>query len=601
MAWRRSSHLCGAGRLQIRADPIGILHSIRRAGTSLSAYPGLPDHTATSSVRIEVPSGQILRLLLCPTAPVGSVRVVSAHYPPALGALDAGVFRDARQEKRCWDRADDHVGPQQIGRVQPAVPIVGGARFYIDAYLGVGEDQQNPQPERITDMDVLTYAFQERLTREELLQADRDYLWHPWSPAYQWHGQQLIFVEGDGCYVTDIDGHRYLDAKGAVLNASCGYGRREIIRAVEAQMSTLMNCDLASTSNIPAILLARKYAELMPGDLTRTFFCTSGSEANEAAIKMARMYHMLRGEPHRRIVVSLRDGYHGATLGALSLSGTPFTQEGNKPLPPGFISIPTPRCINCANHVQHMRCELPTADELVTVIEQYGPETIAAFIMEPILGVAGVVIPPPGYMRRIREICDQYGVLLIVDEVMTGFGRTGLLFGFQHEQLIPDIVTTSKGVSGGYIPLSAITTTDSIYRVFYDDRLLNGFRHGHTNSGHATACAAALATIDVIEREHLVENAADVGAALLEQLQSLRQFDFVLDVRGKGLLVGIEVEEGNCQGGIARHALNFGLIVRQQGPVISLVPPLILSHEQAMTIATILHQACEAFIQDLRA
>ena len=266
--------------------------------------------------------------------------------------------------------------------------------------------------------------------REALVAADRAHLWHPWSPSSAWAGDQLVLASGSGCTVTDVDGRSYIDARSGALNASCGYNHPDVLAAVSSQAAALMSADLSEASNVPAILLARRYAELLPDPLTRTFFCSSGSEATETAIKIARMYHALCGRPSRRTIVSLRDGYHGTTLGALAASPLVLNQFGNDPLPEGFRAIATPRCPRCATHVEHDACSVPSANELAELIEREGRGTVAAFVVEPILGIAGVVVPPPGYLRRIREICDAYGVLLVVDETMTGFGRTGGMFGF---------------------------------------------------------------------------------------------------------------------------------------------------------------------------
>lgn len=431
-------------------------------------------------------------------------------------------------------------------------------------------------------------------TTEELLQAKKDYLWSAFKPNEFSATSQLILARGEDCIVTDIFGRSYIDAKSASLNASCGYNRREIIDAITQQMTSLMNGDSEMFDNIPSILLARKYAELFPLPLNRTYFCSSGSEAIEAAIKVARMYFALQGKPQKRKIVSLKNGYHGMTLAALSVSAMPFAQYGNEPLPQNFLSISPP--VQFYGRTRAARkMVLSSPNELRELIEREGPDTVAAFLMEPIQGIGGIVIPPAGYIEGIRTICSQYNILFILDEILTGFGRTGKMFAFEHENVVADIVATSKGVTGGYVPLSTITTSDDIYATFGHDLLFGGFRHGHTNSAHATACAAALATIDVIEQNRLVENSARVGSQLLQWLQELLRFPFILDVRGKGLLIGIEINEGKYPGKIASLALHKGLIIRQHGPVLSIVPPLTLSLELAEKIATILQQACQSF------
>jgi adenosylmethionine-8-amino-7-oxononanoate aminotransferase len=427
---------------------------------------------------------------------------------------------------------------------------------------------------------------------EQLARDDARYLWHPWSPVAPGGGGPLI-VAGRGCEVADIAGRRYLDAKGCVMNASCGYGHPRIVQAVAEQAATLMTYDLAGGSSVPAIRLARRYAELLGEPLTRTFFCGSGSEATETAIKMARMYQALRGQPRRRYVLSLADGYHGATVAAVTLTSAAMVRAGNGPLPAGFAAVPTPRCGRCAAGRPHERCVVPGAEELARVIERVGPGRVAAFVVEPVLGVAGVVLPPEGYLRQVREICDSFGVLLVVDEVLTGFGRTGVMFAHHAAGVAPDMVTTSKGVTGGYLPLAAVTTTQAIYEAFAADPLLGGFRHGHTNAGHATACAAALAAIEVIVEEDLAGNAAAVGEDLVADLRrQLARSGVVREVRGRGLLVGVELADPATAAAVARAALDDGVIVRRQQRVITLAPPLILTRGQAQRISDTLAAAC---------
>lgn len=387
-----------------------------------------------------------------------------------------------------------------------------------------------------------------------------------------------MLVDGQDCFVVDDRGRRYVDARGGAMSASCGYACEPIVSAAETQMRRIMSADLQATTPPPTAMLAHRYAELLPPPLERTFFVGSGSEATEAAVKMVRMYHALLGQPARHMVLSLADGYHGTTLSAIGATPTPFVQHGNAPLPPGFAAVPTPRIGE------------PSADALAAVMDALGPETIAAFILEPVLGVGGVIVLPDGYLRDARRVCSERGVLLIVDEVMTGFGRTGRMFGFERDSIVPDVVTTGKGVTGGYIPLAAVTVANWLYDVFAADELLGGFRHGHTNSGHPVACAAALAAIDVIEHRNLVANAAAVGGQLLDDLQA-RRGPGVVDVRGLGLMIGVELDSEERATCVARSAVNLGLLVRTQRAVVKLCPPLTLSADLAREVAATLARA----------
>ena len=412
----------------------------------------------------------------------------------------------------------------------------------------------------------------------ELQNQDRTYLWHPWTPALTTGDSPFpLYVMGEGCFVYDSDGRKYLDARSAALNASLGYGREDIADAIREQMLQLMTFELAGSSTIPPAQLAAKMAELLPPPLQRTFFCSSGSEATETSIKMVRMYHRLRGDTSRNLIIGFNGGYHGATWGALALSNSRFNQEGYDPAAQGFIAVGHP-----SNNTKSMRLADEAIGWVQLAIEKVSAKRVAAVMIEPVLGVGGIRIPPDNYLRLLRELCDRHGILLIFDEVLTGFGRTGRMFAFEHWNVLPDIILSSKCLTGGYMPLSAVTATEDVYSVFINDPLLGGFRHGHTNSGHASACAGALAVIKAIEQENLVQNSADKGKIIIEELRSLAaSHPAVVDVRGLGLLIAIEFDENEAGGQLATHfakyAANEGLIVRQQEEIVTIAPPLIIS------------------------
>ncbi|UOE58274.1 aspartate aminotransferase family protein [Priestia filamentosa] len=427
---------------------------------------------------------------------------------------------------------------------------------------------------------------------------DKKYVWHPWTSNHQLQSENLIIEEGEGCYVKDTLGNIYLDAKSSVLNASCGYSHPIIINAVYEQLGKLMNFDHADGfSTIPSIKLAKKLAELLPQNLERTFFCNSGSEAVETAFKMARMYFRLIGKKDKLKVISFDKGYHGITLGAMGASNIESAKTDNFPLPIEYDSIPTPICNKCSSMEVHKGCSYPDSSILEEKILSIGPDSVAAFIMEPILGLGGIIIPPVEYVKGIRRICSKYNVMLILDETMTCMGRTGKMFAFEHFDIIPDILICGKGISGGYFPLSTITTSQEIYNTFSRDKYLNGFRHGHTNSGHSTASSAALATINVIEQENLVRNSSEIGTYLLTKLSTLQdKYDFVYNLRGLGLIIAMDVNKGaEVDNKIYKLCMEEGLIIRQMGSTIVLLPPLILKKEEADEIILKLNQAFYKF------
>ncbi|WP_113705257.1 aspartate aminotransferase family protein [Nonomuraea lactucae] len=420
---------------------------------------------------------------------------------------------------------------------------------------------------------------------EQLVRLDEEHLWHPWTPSRH-PDDPLMIVSGKGCVVVDARGRRYLDARGGMFNANLGYGRTEILDAMHTQARRLMTYVLTGASTPPPVLLAARLAELLGDPLTRTFFCHSGSEANETAIKIARMFHGLRGETSRQIVLSLTDGYHGSTLATSTMSQLPGVRVGFDPLPAGFASVATPRCPSCATGRDHTRCTGPGPEALDETIRDLGPHNVAAFIVEPVLGVGGIVPLPAGYLEEAGRICDHHGILLIVDEVMTGLGRTGVWFAHQHCGITPDIVTTSKGLTAGYAPLAAVTASQAVYAAFHRDPLLGGLRHGFTTGGHAVAAAAALAVLATVERDGLLANATVVGEVLLGALQrELTGAAEVRQVRGVGLLAGVELDSETRARTVSELCRGYGVLVRQQGPTLMLAPPLILKKAEAAQIA----------------
>jgi adenosylmethionine-8-amino-7-oxononanoate aminotransferase len=356
------------------------------------------------------------------------------------------------------------------------------------------------------------------------------------------------------------------------------------------QAATLMNHDLSSGTTKPAILLAERLSQLTPGDLTRTFFCSSGSEAAEAALKMSLMYHHLAGDEARTRILSLADGYHGATVAAAHLTSLPLTSHDAGPARRSeFVKLPSPRRAGTVGVAMTASERQGYEEEIARRVVAVGPERIAALFVEPILGVGGVIVVPDQTMTFLRLLSTEHGILLVADEVLTGCGRTGAMFACEHSGVVPDVMLNGKGLSGGYCSLASLTTTDAVYRRFGKDPQLGGFRHGHTSSGHATACAAALAVLDVIEDLHLVERAKVLGRSLSDQLRSsLACHQEVVDVRGRGLLIGLECRDSAAAKRLAAVARTKGVIVRAQGPVVSVAPPLTLEEAEAEMIVRVL-------------
>ncbi len=345
-------------------------------------------------------------------------------------------------------------------------------------------------------------------------------------------------THGQGVYLFDTDGKRYLDAAAGVHVVSIGHGVKEVIDAMQQQANKV--CFTYGRFLTQAqVELAEQIVQLTPELLTKVFFISGGSEATESAVKMARKYHIETGNPQKYKVISRWQSWHGNTLGALSLSGRTAWREDYVPYLLDFPHIPPPFCHRCPYDDTHPDCHLRCAEELERVINQEGSQYISAFIAEPILGTSAAgATPPPDYFPRIREICDRHDILLIVDEVVTGYGRTGLNFGIDHWDVTPDIMATGKGLSSGYTPIAATIVHEKIYNAIHNDP--TGFVHGHTYGGNPLSCAVALAVQRYIQKHSLVPQCARMGELMLEKLYDLQHLPIVGEIRGKGLLIGVE-------------------------------------------------------------
>ncbi|MDE0300603.1 MAG: aminotransferase [Candidatus Poribacteria bacterium] len=384
---------------------------------------------------------------------------------------------------------------------------------------------------------------QRDLSLEEYRSIDRDHIWHPIFQHQALENTDLIVIkEAHGTTITDSEGNQYLDALSGLWNVNVGYGREEIADAVYEQMRQLSYYPL-SQINVPAALLADKLAELLPGDLQHVYFSNSGSEANETSIKIARQYGRQKfpGQNRHKIIARYR-GYHGFTYGAMSATGQTQRRKVFEPLVPGFLHAHPPYCYRCPLGKNYPACDVSCADEIEQIVQWEGVDTVIGVIAEPIIGGGGVIVPPDDYLPKLREICDRYGLLLILDEVITGFGRTGVPFACEHWGVQPDIISLAKGLTSGYLPLGASVVTPEVFDVFRgapDDYL--EFAQVATYGGHPVTCAAGLANLKILTEERLWENSAQVGSYLLEKLKVLSDLPIVGDIRGKGLMIGVEL------------------------------------------------------------
>ncbi len=435
---------------------------------------------------------------------------------------------------------------------------------------------------------------------------DKSHVWHPLFQHQRLDETDLIvFKSAHGTTLVDSEGQEYLDAYSALWNMNVGYGRQEIADAVYAQIQELSYYP-HSQINVPATELAEQLANCLPGDLNHVYFCNSGSEANETAIKIARQYgrQTYPGENRYKIISRYR-GYHGFTYGAMSATGQARRRKAFEPLAPGFHHAHPPYCYRCPLGLEPTSCNVECVKDIERIIQSEGPETVIAVIAEPIIGGGGVIVPPDDYFPKLRKICDEYGLLLILDEVITGFGRTGKMFACEHWDVQPDIITLAKGLTSGYIPLGACVTSTSVFNTFLGDTDDNReFSQVCTYGGHPVACAAGVANLNILQSERLYENAEKVGGYLLEKLMTLKNMQIVGDVRGKGLMLAVELVRDNgahleteVTNSIVARLKDKGVIVGKIGHaldepenLIFIAPPLILTEVEADKIYNTLHE-----------
>jgi taurine-pyruvate aminotransferase len=435
---------------------------------------------------------------------------------------------------------------------------------------------------------------------------DLDTLWRPFT-QHALRQTPLVMTSGNGCTVVDSEGNEYLDAFAGLWCVNLGYGQERLVEAATAQMRRLPFTPLSRPAPV-ALELAGRLAEMLPGDLNHVQFVNSGSEAAELALKVARQYARQRYPQDNRFKIIARyRGYDGWTFGALSATGQYVRKMRIEPLAPGFIHVRPPDTYRLFAGLSPSEAAHRLAQELEEVIEFEGPETIAAFIGEPIIGGGGVIVPPDEYWPLIRQICDRYNVLLIHDEVITGFGRTGTMFGSEHWGVVPDVMMMAKGISSGYVPLAAVGFTDEVFDAFKGDLADNvHLNQISTYGGHPVACAVGLECLALIDELGVVENAKQMGARLLTGLQDLQQRHPVVgDVRGKGLMCGIDLVQPGTRDAlppvanqVAREALKRGVLVGQNWAtvpklesVVSVGPALIVSSAQVDRVLEVLDEA----------
>ena len=447
-----------------------------------------------------------------------------------------------------------------------------------------------------------------------LWKQDRDHYIHPWTDfsSFKQEGS-LVMAESEGAYVYDSDGNRYLDGIGGLWCVNIGYGNEEMAQAIAEQVRRIpYYSTFTHLTTPPAAELAAKLAELTPGSLNHVFYGTGGSMSNDTAIRIIHFYFNRLGRKKKKKIISRIDGYHGSTYLAMSMTGVKFDHQGFDLAPDLVHHIPSPNTYRRPDGMSEDEFCREKAADLENKILELGAENVACFIAEPIMGAGGVIVPPKGYHRLTREICDKYEVLYISDEVVTGFGRLGHFFAseavFNFE---PDVITCAKGISSGYLPLSATLLSQDIYEVISVPQAEGAlFTHGFTYSGHPVACAAGMKNVQIMERDDICGHVREMGPYFEEQLQTLREYPIVGDVRGSHFMMCIEnvadretkallPDEAEIGNRIARHCQNRGVIVRPLAHLNVLSPPLILNREQIDTMVEVLHESIRETMNEL--
>ncbi|MEK6777840.1 MAG: adenosylmethionine--8-amino-7-oxononanoate transaminase [bacterium] len=436
---------------------------------------------------------------------------------------------------------------------------------------------------------------QERDRLKNLEDDDRRYIWHPFTQMQEYEQEAPVIIErAEGVFLIDIHGKRYIDGVSSIWVNVHGHCQPEIDRALKEQIGRVSHSTLLGISNVPAIQLAKKLVEITPPGLEKVFYSDSGSTAVEIALKISFQFfqHRMGKSCKKTRFVALTNAYHGDTIGSVSVGGIPLFHDLFHPLLFPCDFAPSPCCYRCPLEMTYPSCSLACADELEKTVRRVHEEA-AALIIEPLIqGAAGMLVAPPGYLARVREICTRYDLLMIVDEVATGFGRTGTLFACEQEGVSPDLLCLAKGMTGGYLPLAATLTSQEVFDAFlgpYED--FKTFFHGHTYTGNPLACAAALASISLLERDGVLPGFQEKIRYLSGELDPLKEFAHVGEVRQKGFMVGIELVMDRATRKpyplkekighrVILEARKRGMIIRPLGNVIVLMPPLCIEKDR---------------------
>lgn len=445
-------------------------------------------------------------------------------------------------------------------------------------------------------------------TYEELLEKNRNYLWNPFTQMKEYlHDEPLIIARGKGVKLVDVRGKEYYDGNSSVWLNPHGHNRPELNEAIIKQLEQIAHSTLLGAANVPALLLAERLVEITPDRLQKVFYSDSGAEAVEIGLKIAYLYWKHRGRPEKNKFLSMKNAYHGDTVGAVSVGGIDLFHSSFEKLlfHTEKVSYPYPYRF----HGTPEHCKEACLLELRNLLDEIAHE-VAALVVEPMVqGAGGLIMMPEGYLAQVEQLCREYEVLLLADEVATGFGRTGKMFACEHENVQPDIMMLGKKLTGGYLPVAATLTSNEIYDAFYGDfQEAKTFFHGHSYTGNQLGCAVALASLDLYEKDQLIQHVQQVSREIAVDLAKMEQLPHVGEVRQLGLMIGIELVKDKktkqpypwtdaIGGKVCRRARELGLITRPLDQVITFLPPLVSTLGELRDMISILHQAIEEVTQ----
>ncbi len=423
-------------------------------------------------------------------------------------------------------------------------------------------------------------------SNDDLKTWDKNYIWHPFTQMMDYmDSDPLIIEKGEGFHLIDTEGRRYIDGVSSLWVLVHGHGRKELVDAIERQSRALCHSTLLGLANVPSAVLAKKLVEILPGGLSKVFYSDNGSTSVEIAVKMSYQYWQQKGEKKRKRFISFMNGYHGDTIGSVSIGGIDLFHKVYKPLLFNSIKAPSPYCYRCPLKGKRESCDMACAGRFEDIVKKHKDE-VCAVVIEPLVqGAAGMIMQPEGFLNRVWRIAKDNGLHFIADEVATGFGRTGTMFACEQENVQPDFICLAKGITGGYLPLAVTVTTDEVFGGFlgrFDEN--RTFFHGHTYTGNPVACAVAVENLAIFERERTVEQMAGKIALLKDELVRFRELPCVGEVRQRGFMVGIELVKsrktkkpfasGEKMGQkVIAEARRRGVIIRPLGDVIVLMPP----------------------------